>query len=261
MAEMDPIGVAGRVEDGPGVVLAGDSGAEEEAPVVAERRGVGDMVLNIDASDRERVVSTIREAERQTSGEIVVVVATQSDDYTHVPLHVAAGIALAAPLALPLFAPLFPWATVPLPWLFFIQLASFIVFSIILSAPPIRYALTPKRLMRKYAHRYAATQFLVINTHATGGRTGVLIFVSLRERYCEIVADTAIALKVKDSAWQSIIDEMLPMLRRKQQAEALIHGIRRCSDLLAEHFPPGMPNPNEIPDNLFIIDAEGRSKS
>ena len=100
---------------------------------------------------------------------------------------------------------------------------------------------------------------LVINTHATGGRTGVLIFVSLRERYCEIVADTAIALKVKDSAWQVIIDEMLPMLRRKQQAEALIHGIKQCSDLLADYFPPGMPNPNEIPDNLFIIDAEGRS--
>jgi putative membrane protein len=218
-------------------------------------------VLNIDASDRERVVSTIREAEQKTSGEIVVVVAIQSDDYIHVPLHIAAGIALAVPLALPLFAPLAPWATVSLTWLFFIQLATFILFSVILSVPPIRYAMTPKRLMRKYAHRYAATQFLVINTHATGGRTGVLIFVSLRERYCEIVADMAIASKVKNSDWQLIIDEMLPMLRRKQQAEALMHGVKRVSDLLAEYFPPGMPNPNEIPDNLFIIDAEGRSRS
>jgi putative membrane protein len=150
---------------------------------------------------------------------------------------------------------------VSLTWLFFIQLATFILFSVILSVPPIRYAMTPKRLMRKYAHRYAATQFLVINTHATGGRTGVLIFVSLRERYCEIVADMAIASKVKNSDWQLIIDEMLPMLRRKQQAEALMHGVKRVSDMLAEYFPPGMPNPNEIPDNLFIIDAEGRSRS
>jgi uncharacterized membrane protein len=71
----------------------------------------------------------------------------------------------------------------------------------------------------------------------------------------------AIASKVKNSDWQLIIDEMLPMLRREQQAEALMHGVKRVSDLLAEYFPPGMPNPNEIPDNLFIIDAEGRSRS
>ncbi|HEY7747256.1 MAG TPA: hypothetical protein VH933_01080 [Aestuariivirgaceae bacterium] len=219
------------------------------------------MVLNIDASDRERVISTIRQAERKTSGEIVVVVATQSDDYIHVPLHVATAVALAVPLALPLFAPLFPWATVPLLWVLVIQLAAFAVTALILSIPPARYAVTPKRLMHKYAHRNAATQFLVMNTHATGGRTGVLIFVSLLERYCEIVADTAIAAKVEYVTWQAIVEEMLPMLRKGQQAEALMHAIRRCSDLLAQHFPPGVPNPNEIPDNLFIIDEDGRPKA
>jgi putative membrane protein len=218
------------------------------------------MVLNIDASDRQRVISTIRQTERQTSGEIVVVVATQSDDYIHVPLHIATALALAIPLILPIFAPLFPWATVPLLWVFGTQLVAFGVIAITLSIPTIRYAVTPKRLMQKYAHRNAATQFLVMNTHATGGRTGVLIFVSLLERYCEIVADTAVAAKVDNVTWQSIVDEMLPMLRKGQQAEALMYAVRRCGDLLALHFPPGVPNPNEIPDNLFIIDEEGRPK-
>lgn len=59
-------------------------------------------------------------------------------------------------------------------------------------------------------------------SHATEGRTGVLIFVSLVERYCEIVADLAIASKVDNAHWQSVVGEMLPLLRRKQQAEALI---------------------------------------
>jgi putative membrane protein len=219
------------------------------------------MVLNIDASDRQRVVSTIRQVERQTSGEIVVVMATQSDDYIHVPLHVAAAVALTVPLVLPLFAPLFPWATVPLSWVFVIQLGAFATTALILSIPPVRYGVTPKPLMHKYAHRNAATQFLVMNTHATGGRTGVLIFVSLLERYCEIVADTAIAAKVGNATWQSIVDEMLPMLRKRQQADALVHAIRRCGEILAQHFPPGVANPNEIPDNLFIIDEEGRRKA
>jgi putative membrane protein len=225
------------------------SAAEVAAPGAAELREDGDLLLNIDAS------------ERQTNGEIVVVVATQSDDYIHVPLHIAAAVALAVPLILPLFAPLFPWATVPLAWVFIIQLGAFAVTALALSIPPVRYGVTPKRLMQKYAHRNAATQFLVMNTHATGGRTGVLIFVSLLERYCEIVADTAIAARVDNATWQSIVDEMLPMLRRGQQAEALIHGIQRCGEHLAKHFPPGVSNPNEIPDNLFIIDEEGRQKA
>ena len=71
-----------------------------------------------------------------------MVVATQSDDYIHVPLHVAAGIACTLHRSPYLSSRLFSLgngATALV--VFFIQLASFIVLSIILSAPPIRYAL------------------------------------------------------------------------------------------------------------------------
>ena len=215
------------------------------------------MSIHMTTADRERVIFAIREAENRTSGEIVVVIATQSDDYIHVPLHVAAGISLIIPLILPALAPIFPWATISLPWVFFLQLACFIVLALILSIPAIRYALTPKALMHKYAHRHAAAQFLGIQVHSTEGRTGVLIFVSLVERYCEIVADLAISSKVDNAHWQSVIGEMLPLLRRRQQAEALILGVKRCGDFLAKHFPPGTPNPNELPDHLIIIDTQG----
>jgi putative membrane protein len=66
----------------------------------------------------------------------------------------------------------------------------------------------------------------------------------------------AISAKVDNVHWQSIIDEMLPMLRRKQQADALIYGVNRCGDFLARHFPPGTPNPNEITDHLIIINSQ-----
>jgi putative membrane protein len=235
-----------------GAVIAGVAAALAGAVLP----GAGSMAIHMSAADRKRVASAIREAESRTSGEIVVVIATQSDDYIHVPLHLAAGIALIVPLLLPALTPIFPWATISLPWVFFLQFAAFIVVALALGLPPIRYAFTPKALMRKYAHRHAATQFLAIRVHATEGRTGVLIFVSLIERYCEIVADVAISAKVDNVHWQSIIDEMLPMLRRKQQADALIHAVNRCGDFLAQHFPPGTPNPNEIPDHLIIINSQ-----
>jgi uncharacterized membrane protein len=54
----------------------------------------------ISEKTRRQVSAAIKAAERDTSGEIVVVLAHRSDDYLHVPLHYAAAGALALPLIL-----------------------------------------------------------------------------------------------------------------------------------------------------------------
>jgi putative membrane protein len=133
------------------------------------------------------------------------------------------------------------------------QLIVFILVALILSVAPLRFAVTPKRLMHKHAHRHAATQFLARNLHTTADRTGVLIFVSLLERYCEIIADTAVAAKVDNATWQEIIEEMLPAIRSGDLASGLEHAVGRCGRLLAHHFPPGALNPDELPDHMIVI--------
>ena len=57
--------------------------------------------------------------------------------------------------------------------------------------------LIPRSMQRTRAHRRAVEQFLVQNLHTTEGRTGVLIFVSVAERYAEILADHGIHAKVR----------------------------------------------------------------
>lgn len=211
------------------------------------------MTDRLPKAERQKVSLAIKKAELLTSGEIVVVAARQSDEYIHVPIHIAAGLALAVPFILPWLGRLFTWSVVPLTGVFVIQLLSFIFAAIVLSFDPIRYWVTPKNLMHKYAHRNAAAQFLAINTHGTGGRTGVLIFVSLLERYCEIIGDTAIANKVDHKTWVSIIDEMRPTLQNGDVTKALVHAIERCGLELALHFPPGAENPNELPDHFIVL--------
>lgn len=208
---------------------------------------------SVTKSDRHAVVAAIKAAELKTSGEIMVVVAKQSDDYVHVPIHIAAGMALAVPFVLPWAARFFPWASVTLWWVFAVQLILFIVVALVLSQSWFRYLVTPRRLMRKYAHRNAATQFLAVNAHSTGGRTGVLIFVSLLERYVEIVADTAIAAKVSHADWQRIVDQMLPLLKAQKFTEALVLGVEHSGAKLAKHFPPSTANPNELPDHFIVL--------
>jgi putative membrane protein len=210
-------------------------------------------MYNLPKAERQKVVLAIKKAELLTSGEIVVIAARQSDDYVHVPFHIAAGVALAMPLIVPWFSRFFAWSAVSLFWVFLIQLLAFIITALVLSQQPFRYWVTPKKLMHKYAHRNAAAQFLAVNTHGTQGRTGVLIFVSMLERYCEIIGDTAISAKVSQATWQSIIDEMLPKLRDGQLTEALVHAIDRCGHELAKHFPPGTDNPNELPDHFIVL--------
>jgi putative membrane protein len=211
------------------------------------------MSERLPKAERQKVSLAIKKAELLTSGEIVVIAARESDDYIHVPIHIAAGVALAVPLLLPLANRFFTWSVVPLSWVFVFQLLTFIVVAILLSLNPLRYWVTPKSLMRKYAHRNATAQFLAVNAHGTGGRTGVLIFVSLLERYCEIIGDTAIANKVPHETWVAIIDEMRPSLRSGNLTDALVHAVGRCGHELAKHFPPGAENPNELPDHFIVL--------
>jgi putative membrane protein len=204
-------------------------------------------------TERQKVSLAIKKAELLTSGEIVVMAARQSDDYLHVPIHLATGAALAVPLIIPFLARFFPWAVVPISWIFILQLLVFIGAAFLFGLPMLRYAATPKSLMHKYASRNAAAQFLAINAHGTGGRTGVLIFVSVLERYCEIIGDTAIAKKVPHAVWLSIIDDMRPSLRSGDLTAALVKAVERCGAELAKHFPPGTENPNELPDHFIVL--------
>jgi putative membrane protein len=211
------------------------------------------MKQDLPLHERQKVSLAIKKAELLTSGEIVVIAARQSDDYIHVPIHIAAGAALAVPFIMPLLTRFFPWTTVPLFWVFLTQFLVFIGFALVLSLPVLRYFVTPKKLMHKYAHRNAAAQFLAVNTHGTHGRTGVLIFVSMLERYCEIIGDVAIASKVNHQTWQGIVNEMLPHLREGQLTDALVHAVHRCGHVLAQHFPPGSENSNELPDHFIVL--------
>jgi len=208
---------------------------------------------DLSPAEHARVTAAITAAEKNTSGEIVVVAARESDDYVHVPLHIATAAALATPLAVPLLNRFASWSAITVSQLFLIQLGVFIVLAVVLSFPVLRYVVTPKRLMQKYAHRNAAAQFLARNMSNTRGRTGVLIFVSLLEHYVEVIGDQEIAAKLTPKDWKKIVDEMLPLLREKKTADALILAVEQCGALLAAHFPPGKDNPNELPDNFIIL--------
>jgi putative membrane protein len=178
----------------------------------------------------------------------VAVIAAESASYFHVPVTVASLAALLVPW------PFIYFTWWPVQWIYAVQLAAFALLLLALLPRSIRFALIPRRLGHQRAHRRAVEQFLTQNLHTTEGRTGVLIFLSVAERYVEVLADARINSRVPAGTWQAIVDELTAGIGEGRAAEALIAAISSVGGLLAAHFPPGTTDPNELPNHLIVLD-------
>jgi putative membrane protein len=87
----------------------------------------------------------------------------------------------------------------------------------------------------------------------TAGRTGILIYLSMREHRAEIVAEEAIASKVSAEVWGEAMALMLPHLKDGRLAEGMAAAVTRVGEVLAEHFPRSPDDINEIPDRLIEV--------
>jgi putative membrane protein len=221
-----------------------------------------------DEAERLKVREAIAAAEKQTIGEIFAVVAREADDYRLIPLLWATLVALVVPLPLLFVSVPADWlagaagdwgganaADVPLPagLIFLIQVVVFIVLAIVLLLPGIKPLVIPESVKRGRAHALASEQFLAHGLHTTEARTGVLIFVSLFERYAEIVADAGIAAKVEQAVWDESLAQLLAEIRAGRLADGLVGAIGRAGTVLAVHFPPRPRDRNELPNDLVIL--------
>jgi putative membrane protein len=203
--------------------------------------------MSISAQDRQRVSTAIHAAEAKTTGEIVCVLAQASSDATALPILLAALVALA-----------FPWAMVaftamPVNGILLLQVAVFFVLALLLCLPRVRIALVPRAARRAQAHRTAMEQFMIRGVSRKKDRTGILIFVSLAERYARIVADEGIAARVPQSEWQGAVDALVAHMRRGCISDGFIAAIERCGKVLEQNFPASQTTRDELPDRIYLI--------
>lgn len=203
--------------------------------------------MTLSDAGRGRISAAIRTAEARTSGEIVCVLAESSTGPTALPVLIAAVLALALPWLL-MAATAFP-----LQRILELQLVSFLVLLIVLSLPRVRTVLVPRAARRAHAHRVAMEQFRSRGIARKKDRAGILIFVSLAERYARIVADDGIAARVRQTQWQAAVDALVAAMREDRVADGFISAIDACGTILAAHFPPTGPARDELPDRIYVI--------
>ncbi len=202
----------------------------------------------ISRKDRKRIERAIAAAEKKTSGEIVAVVANSSDDYIFLPLMWAALLALGVPF---IFLSFTSW---PATYVYALQLAVFAAAALAVQWWPLRIALVPRAVKRARAHRHAMEQFLAQNLHTTRKRTGVLIFVSSAEHFAEVIADEGIYKKVPPEIWDHAVAGLTANIVRGKAADGFVTAIKLCGGVLAEHFPPGSRDKNELPNHLIVLE-------
>jgi uncharacterized membrane protein len=114
--------------------------------------------------------------------------------------------------------------------------------------------LHPLPLWRGLSPRQRAEEvFSALRVWDTEHNSGVLIYVQLVDRRIEIVADRGISARVAQAEWDAICRRMEEAFRAGRFEPGALDAILQITALLAEHFPPGGANPNELPDRPVVL--------
>ena len=111
----------------------------------------------------------------------------------------------------------------------------------------------PRAARRTLAHRVAVEQFNIRGIARTKDRSGILIFVSLAERYARIIADDGIAAHVPQTQWQGAVDALVAHTRDGRIADGFVAAVDICADELAAHFPRSEASKDELPNRIYVI--------
>lgn len=224
-------------------------------------------VSHASETDHRLVSDAVAAAEQHSSGEIVTIVTDISDHYEDVALAWASAVAL---LALAVYS-LFPdfyiglWLKISGGWVHeytpgeYAALVTIMVALkwlgtwLLLRITSLRMVLTPKWIKMQRVRARAIDLFKVGTESKTVGRTGILLYLSMKEHRAEIVADQAIASKVSPEVWGDAMIVLLAHVRAGKVGEGMAEAVRQMGIVLAAHFPKGSENPNELPDRLIEI--------
>jgi putative membrane protein len=196
-----------------------------------------------DTAARTALTNCIREIEKRTDAELVLVVRARSQSYAAADYLFGSLLAFAG-LNFLLFSPFsFHQFWVP------IDIAVLFVLGAYVSSRSnwIRRRLTRKSVRDKAVRTGAAAMFYEAGIANTQAEMGVLVYLSLLERSLELIADRGILRAVPALEWNQALFE-LHQVGKQPHPETLTAGLEKLAVLLAQYLPASAENPNELPD-------------
>ena len=204
-------------------------------------------------NERTRVTAAVKEAEKLTAGEIVVMIISAS---YHYPMANVIGAAVfTLPLAL-IFTTLtgeWLWIGGQNMWLFLGFLTVFFILfhEIIKRTLWLKRCFVSEREFKEEVEEAAITRFFNQGLYRTRDETGVLVLISVFEKKVWVLADKGINTKVHAGQWDDVVKIIIDGIKQKRKTEAICKAVEKIGDLLKEHFPIKPDDTDEL-DNLII---------
>ena len=200
------------------------------------------------AAERLQIEARIAEAEKRTSGEIVVMVVPSS---YHYPLASMLGSSFLAILLGIAVALLFGQDSM---WFFLsvFGISFMVLHEVIKRVNIIKRVFVTASDMKWEVEEAAIQSFYHRKINHTLDHTGILIYISLFERKVRVVADQGISAKVAKEVLQDIVNIIVHGIGGKEHGNAIAEAVDRCGEILARHFPVKPTNQNELGNEVII---------
>jgi putative membrane protein len=206
-------------------------------------------------AEQEQIESCVREAERTTRGEIVVMVAPCSHHYPLADLRGAAAFSIPAAVVLARTVGPFVWAGPHDLWIFLGVLFPlfFICREVVMRLPRLKRLFVSEKEMGHEVRESATIQFYLKGLYRTREETGVLIYLSIFEGKVWVLGDRGVDAAVPPGLWQEVVDQVVAGIKEGRPAAAICAAVGRIRGVLAEKFPAPAIDTNELPN--LIVDA------
>jgi len=204
-------------------------------------------MLYINEADKQAISNSIELLESKSSAELVAVVAKRSATYK----YASSVISIIIVCIISLFSFLFDITTL---FLIQVQILIFLVLHFVFNKyENIVLLLLPNFYKKNMASKYANTQFENLRLNRTKTKQALMFFVSLDEKYVEIITDDKISQKVSNEYWQVIIDEFIKDVKNDNLSGGYLKAINSCSTYLIKEFPIKDDDENELPNDVIEL--------
>jgi putative membrane protein len=188
--------------------------------------------MHLSADERARIHAATRAAEARTHARFAVSTLHVSDRYALYPVIYGAVAGMIILGALAIF-----WPNANLRIAFTVAASGFVMLSLLFEWLPLRLMLVPRHIKHHHAHDLAHREFAAHILAPSERKPGIVFFVSLGERYVEIIANRDVHQLVAQPAWDAIIAEFTDAARQGRVADGLVAAVDRCAKLLETHYP------------------------
>jgi putative membrane protein len=199
-------------------------------------------------NEKQLISKEIENLELQSSAELVAVVTKRSASYKYISLLLNISIVAFLSLILIFLSEISTLILIEIQFFIFL-----ILYLTLDRFDNIIMLLLPKSYKYNIAKEYANKQFFNLGLNRTKTNQALMFFVSLDEKYVEIIADETISSKISNDYFQEIINTFIIDVKNDQVSNGYLKAIQACSEKLIQEFPIQKDDKNELANDVIEL--------